>query len=154
VIGFVVDQLVFAFLFSSLLMPLLVAAGIVVLPDELGTTGGFAEIEAMLAAPGLVLSQVVLTTVYRWVWNAIGWSPGKRLLGLRTIDRHGRPPGMQRGLQRALFAIVSDVPLWLGYAFAAWDPERRTWHDRFASTWVVRASAIAGTRRGNEGQMS
>jgi uncharacterized RDD family membrane protein YckC len=69
------------------------------------------------------------------------------VVGLRTIDAHGAPPGWQRGLRRAAFALLSDLPLWLGYGVAMWDRERRTWHDRLASTWVVRANAIEARER-------
>ena len=141
-LGFVVDQLSFTMLFSVVLLPLLVATGIVVLPTNIDTLDGWAEIEALLSARGLVVSQVALTTAYRWLWNSLGWSPGKRMLGLRVIDARGTRPGWQRGLRRAAFAVLSDLPLWLGYGVAALDSERRTWHDRLAGTWVVRAKAI------------
>jgi uncharacterized RDD family membrane protein YckC len=141
-LGFVVDQLSFAVLFSVVLLPLLVGAGFVQLPDTFGALDGWAEIEALLSAQDLVVSQVLLTTVYRWLWNALGWSPGKRMFGLRLVDARGAAPGWQRGLRRAAFALLSDLPLWLGYGAAMWDRERRTWHDHLAGTWVVRAKAI------------
>jgi uncharacterized RDD family membrane protein YckC len=150
VIGFLVDQLLFAMLYSIVLLPLLLATGLVVLPVGIDALDGVAEIEALLSAPPLVFSQVALTTVYRWIWNALGWSPGKRLLGLRTIDARGEAPGLRKGLLRAGVAVVSDLPLWLGYAAAGWDRERRTWHDRIAGTWVVRAVALDEVRERSE----
>jgi uncharacterized RDD family membrane protein YckC len=147
-VGFLVDQLLFAMLFSIVLLPLLLASGVVALPAGIDALDGVAEIEALLSAPPLVFSQVALTTLYRWIWNALGWSPGKRLLGLRTIDTRGQAPGLQKGLLRAAVAVLSDLPLWLGYAAAGWDRERRTWHDRVSGTWVVRVAALkeAGER--------
>ena len=100
-----------------------------------------------LPPPGLAMS-VVLTVLYRWVWNSRGWSPGKRLFGLRIVDASGEPPGLQRGLARAMWAVISETPFYAGYLWAGWDQERRTWHDRLAGTWVVRAERRAD--RGNE----
>ena len=77
--------------------------------------------------------------LFRWPWNAIGWSPGKRLLGLRVVDAEGHAPGLLRGFVRSLFALASDLPLFIGYVWALFDGERRAWHDHLARTWVVRA---------------
>jgi uncharacterized RDD family membrane protein YckC len=141
-LGFAVDQILFAVVFSVVFYPLLLSLGIVTAPADIEGLSGWAEIEALLASEGLVSSQVVITVVYRWVWNALGWSPGKRLVGLRLIDARGEPPGWARGLRRAGFALLSDLPLWLGYAAAMWDGEHRTWHDRVAGTWVVRTKTL------------
>jgi uncharacterized RDD family membrane protein YckC len=111
-------------------------------PPEIETLSGWAEIQTLLASEGLVTAQVILTAVYRWLWNTLGWSPGKRMFGLRLIDARGAPPGWQRGLRRAGFSLLSDLPLWLGYAAAAWSRDRRTWHDHLAGTWVVRTKAV------------
>jgi uncharacterized RDD family membrane protein YckC len=35
-------------------------------------------------------------------------------------------------------AIVSGFALGIGYLWAAWDPERRTWHDMVANTRAFR----------------
>ena len=78
--------------------------------------------------------------LFRWPWNAIGWSPGKRLLGLRVVDAQGAPPGLVRGLVRSLFTLAGELPLFAGYLWALFDRQRRTWHDHLATTWVVRAS--------------
>ena len=77
--------------------------------------------------------------LFRWPWNAIGWSPGKRLLGLRVVDAEGNAPGLVRGFVRSLFALASDLPLFIGYVWAFFDGQRRAWHDHLARTWVVRA---------------
>lgn len=78
--------------------------------------------------------------LFRWPWNAIGWSPGKRLLGLRVVDAQGAPPGIVRGFVRSLFTLAGEIPLFAGYLWALFDRQRRTWHDHLATTWVVRAS--------------
>jgi uncharacterized RDD family membrane protein YckC/predicted Zn-dependent protease len=74
-----------------------------------------------------------------WASDWIGQTPGKRLLGLRVIRYDGHRPGPVHGLVRTQLRIVSMLPLFLGYLWAIWDGRKQTWHDKFASTCVVRA---------------
>jgi uncharacterized RDD family membrane protein YckC len=80
----------------------------------------------------------IVQVLVRWPWCAVGWSPGKRLFGLRVVDASGNVPGMRRGLTRAVFTLGSELPVFLGFFWALFDRERRTWHDHLAQTWVVR----------------
>lgn len=73
---------------------------------------------------------------YNWIFNTLGWSPGKRAVRLRLVDAEGRKPDRGRALRRTLIAIFS-VFLQLGYIWAAFDRQTRTWHDRVAGTYVV-----------------
>ena len=38
-------------------------------------------------------------------------------------------------------SIVSGLACGLGYLWMLWDPQRQTWHDKAAGTYVVRVSA-------------
>ncbi len=76
---------------------------------------------------------------YTWYFTAIGQSLGQGAMGIRTINAAGEPPGAGRALGRILASILSAIPLGLGYLWAAWHPETRTWHDSIAGTWVIRA---------------
>lgn len=40
---------------------------------------------------------------------------------------------------RAVFSLISGYALFLGYLWALWEPQRRTWHDLIAGTKVVPA---------------
>jgi uncharacterized RDD family membrane protein YckC len=80
---------------------------------------------------------VVTGLLLPWLWNSLGWSPAKRIIGLRIVDAAGNPPGWRRGLGRTAASFLSAMTLGLGYLAAAWHPEKRTWHDRMAGTWVV-----------------
>ena len=50
----------------------------------------------------------------------------------------GEPPSMGQLIGRYFAYIVSTIPLGLGYLWAAWDPQKQTWHDKLARTFVVR----------------
>jgi uncharacterized RDD family membrane protein YckC len=80
----------------------------------------------------------VVEVLVRWPWCTIGRSPGKWLFGLRVVDAEGNVPGIRRGLTRAAFTLASELPVFLGFLWALFDRERRTWHDHLAQTWVVR----------------
>jgi len=89
--------------------------------------------------------------IYHWVCNALGVSPGKRLMSLRIVGPavawprsdglppHSRP-GAVRGLLRSIGHALGIVPLGVGFWWALWDPENRALHDKLAGTWVVRVA--------------
>ena len=76
--------------------------------------------------------------VYLWIVNSAGFSVGKAIVGIRIVNASGDRPHVGRGFLRTIGSMVSSVPLFLGYLWAAWDNDRQTWHDRFASTHVVK----------------
>ncbi|TAJ20467.1 MAG: RDD family protein [Dehalococcoidia bacterium] len=84
-----------------------------------------------------VAGVIVVSIAIQAVWNSIGWSPAMRAIGLRIVDAHGNRPGWRRGLIRTAGTWPSALALGLGFLAAAWHPEKRTWHDRMAGTWVV-----------------
>lgn len=85
---------------------------------------------------------------YNWPWNSIGWSPGKRAVGLRLVRGEGAPPGPLHGFGRSVGALVSDLLLGFGYVWALWDRNNQTWHDKLAGTYVVRLPPAEDGREG------
>ncbi|MSP21542.1 MAG: RDD family protein [Dehalococcoidia bacterium] len=75
---------------------------------------------------------------YHWLWNSLGWSPGKRVFGLRVVTLEGRAPGAGRGFARTAGTLLSLTVFFVGYLWAAWDRRSQTWHDRIAGTYVVK----------------
>jgi hypothetical protein len=140
-----------------------------------GTAVGLPE-AAMTSAPTTAgsLFVVALTLPFQLAWSGwmegrFGWSPGKRLMGLRVVDAGGEVPGMRRSMARALLMVLPSVAgaaatalvstpddvsaldlavwlaLWLGLFLRVrpangWLAE----HDRLTGTRVVRA--LASTR--------
>lgn len=74
--------------------------------------------------------------LYRWlmITFANGQTLGKMAVGIRIARPDRRPVDLGRAAARAGMAILSGWALGLGYLWAAWDPERRTWHDMVADT--------------------
>ncbi len=84
-----------------------------------------------------------------WVFNAMGGTVGKRILGLRTVNQDLESLGLMQGLGRTLAAWLSWAPLGLGFLWATWDEEARTWHDKLAGTYVVRADSLPSLEQPN-----
>lgn len=83
----------------------------------------------------------VLAVIYNWFfWTRYdGQTPGKRLMNLRVVKANGSPLRDVDALIRALGYTVSGFFFGLGYLWALFDPQGRTWHDLLAGTLVVRA---------------
>ena len=105
--------------------------------DNTVPAGDDETIDLLIWAIGLPL--IFLGT---WVSNATGGSVGKRILGLRTVNQDLQRPSILRSLNRTLAAWLSWAPLGLGFLWATWDDEARTWHDKLAGTYVVQIDSI------------
>lgn len=67
-----------------------------------------------------------------------GQTPGKKAMDIRVMDiATGREIDYSRALIRNLGRIVSGIPIYLGYFWMLWDPEKQCWHDKFAKDVVV-----------------
>jgi len=141
VLGYAID---FSILLAVGLVLVAIIAAVAIEPEATD-----AEREQRLEELWPVVYLVVgaLQFVYNFVSNAIGWSPGKRMVRLRIVREDGQAPGLRLGLLRTLGAMISNLPLGLGYAWAIWDREHRTWHDRIARTWVSREADLEGRQR-------
>ena len=73
-----------------------------------------------------------------WTFNAIGWSPGQRAVGLQIIRDDGSRPGLGQGFARSIGMLPSLLVVLLGFLWPLWDDRRQTWHDKIAGTYVIR----------------
>ncbi len=91
------------------------------------------------AAVGFVLAVFVqLAYAVYFISSSSGQTPGMRIMSIRAIDATtgGRvDPG--KALVRWLMSIVSSFACLLGYIWMLWDPEKQTWQDKVAGTYVV-----------------
>lgn len=89
-----------------------------------------------------------------WCQGTRGWTVGRRLLGLRTVDvRTGRPVGLGRALVRALIVSLGALACGVGQAVVLLSPlfdgsgRHRGWHDRVAEAVVVDVRGLVTARR-------
>jgi uncharacterized RDD family membrane protein YckC len=89
--------------------------------------------------PGLALYLGLLALFYAgYFTGTTGQTPGKLMTGLRVLGASGRPPSYPRAMARALLGLVGIVLAGASLVPMAFDPARRTLHDRLFRTRVVR----------------
>jgi uncharacterized RDD family membrane protein YckC len=77
-----------------------------------------------------------------FIGSSSGQTPGMRVLNIRAVDAAtGGRVDYGRAFIRHVVGVVSQVLCYLGYLWMLWDPERQTWHDKAAGTFVVPTSA-------------
>jgi len=87
--------------------------------------------------PPILLWLGLVGAVYFIQELLMGQTVGKRLLNLTIVDAHGHRPLAIHVLIRNAVRIVGLLFFGLGYLWAAFDTERRTFHDWVSGTWVV-----------------
>lgn len=81
---------------------------------------------------------IALGLYFYWLDGAAGASPGKRVLGLRTVKTEtGQPIGGGMGIVRAIAHIVDQLPCYLGFLWPLWDDKRQTFADKLVGTVVL-----------------
>jgi uncharacterized RDD family membrane protein YckC len=115
----------------------------------------------LLGAWALLLVQAL---VQWWTHGTLGWTLGRRVLHLRTVDaRTGRPLGLGRVLLRGLVVAAGSVVLVGSFVVLASPLLDRTgrnrgWHDRVVGGEVVDLRTVegplAGRRDGGRGSRS
>ena len=72
-----------------------------------------------------------------WVWR--GQTVGMMAFNMRVVNvADGQKIDLLRGLLRYVGLIISIIPLFLGLIWAAFDARKQGWHDKIASTVVIR----------------
>jgi uncharacterized RDD family membrane protein YckC len=86
-----------------------------------------------ITAPLLVIVAVI------GFWIVWGATPGKMLLRLRIVDAdNGQRAKAWQCVGRYFMALLALAPVGIGYLWIAIDPRKQGWHDKIASTAVVR----------------
>lgn len=88
---------------------------------------------------------VVIYAFFVGFWTRSGRTLGMQSWGLRVETADGRPPSAKAASIRFFVAIISWLPLGLGYFWQLWDRDRLTWHDRASGTRLVHYPRPQGT---------
>ena len=70
-------------------------------------------------------------------WTHNGQTLGMQVWGLRIQNRDGSAISLWQALLRFLVAIGSWLLCGLGFFWALWDKEKRSWHDIYSESQVV-----------------
>jgi len=70
----------------------------------------------------------------------LGWTVGKRILGMRVMDGSGSRIGLAKSVIRNLLRLVDGLPAFniLGIVLIASSPKGQRFGDRVAGTYVIR----------------
>ena len=84
----------------------------------------------------LVLAGVVFA-FFVGFWSRSGRTLGMQSWGLQLETLDGQVPSATTASLRFMAALLSLLPLGLGFFWQLWDKDRLTWHDRISKTRIV-----------------
>ena len=97
-----------------------------------GTADDALDVVAGIVAIGYWIVVLVLVATR-------GQSPGKMAIGIKIVKMDGTPIGFGTTLFREVLGkFVSALIIWLGFIWILFDGQRQGWHDKIASTYVVK----------------
>ncbi|MCS9101276.1 RDD family protein [Pseudomonas aeruginosa] len=99
-----------------------------------------------LADRGALIGDPLLSTLlvfalfgfFAKFWTHNGQTLGMQVWGLRVQNRDGSAISLLQALLRFMIAIASWLCRGLGFLWMLWDKDKRTWHDRYSESQVVR----------------
>lgn len=84
-----------------------------------------------------LLMLAVIYVFFVGFWSRPGRTLGMQSWGLQLETFDGGKPSLGQATVRFLAAILSCLPLGLGFIWQLWDRDRLTWHDRLSGTKIV-----------------
>ena len=87
------------------------------------------------------LSLLLQAAYFTYFWSAAGKGQtlGSRALNIRVVKTDGSYLDYAGAFLRFIGFVISCVCFFLGVIWAAFDAQKQGWHDKIASTYVVRA---------------
>ncbi len=118
-----------AIIYDSLLVLALLFLGTI---PFVGVRGGDS------VAPGDALYQIAMSIIifvfFVSFWAGYGRTLGMQSWRLKIETNSGNKPGFAQASIRFFAAIVSWLPLGVGFWWQLWDKDGLTWHDRWSGT--------------------
>ncbi len=91
----------------------------------------------LLARLFFILEIGMAFALFGWFWTHGGQTLGMRAWKIRVVDEQGKTLNWQQSFFRFVAALFSCLAAGAGFWIAAFDPENKTWHDRFSRTYLV-----------------
>jgi uncharacterized RDD family membrane protein YckC len=87
------------------------------------------------------LSTLIGLAYYLYFWSSYGHGQtlGSRALGIRVVKTSGSELTLVDAFIRYVGLILSFIVVFIGVIWVAFDPNKQGWHDKIASTYVVKA---------------
>ena len=130
-LAFILDS----FLFSAIIAPLLV---LIYGRDYFYWSSEQTGMFAFYGVADFLLTTLLPVVLIIGFWIKLGATPGKLLLDCKVVDAKTlQPLGMKKALLRCLAYIASALPIYLGFAWIAFDKRKQGFHDKLAGTLVL-----------------
>ncbi|MHB1298930.1 MAG: RDD family protein [Gemmatimonadaceae bacterium] len=104
--------------------------------------GGLLVVSAISIDLAVPAAFVLLVVYFVWFLSLLrhGLTPGKKVMGLRVVDsQSGQIPGFGKMFIREIVGrFLSGLIFGLGYFWAIFDKNGQAWHDKLASTVVLK----------------
>ncbi|MEX0626459.1 MAG: RDD family protein [Chloroflexota bacterium] len=125
-----------AILIDAIVIGLLSAALIPITGAQITTTtNGVVTVNYAENAYSALIGLVYFIGFWAWRGQTVGMMPfNMQVVGVAD----GKKIDLVRGLLRYVGFIISIIPLFLGLIWAAFDSRKQGWHDKIASTVVIR----------------
>ena len=129
--GIVVDGVLFA------IVDLILSA--ILTSTTTTNVGGVATSESSRPTALIDLILVLLELAYfTYFWSNSGATPGQMLVGIKVVDKDsGENLRPSQAALRWAGLIISAIPIFIGYIWAAFDPQKQGWMDKLANSQVV-----------------
>jgi uncharacterized RDD family membrane protein YckC len=101
-------------------------------------SGGGEDIVSGANLAAQCVSILIALAYFVVFWATSGQTPGKMALGIKVIGTDGSRVTWGKAILRYIGYIISGVVFFLGFIWIAFDAKRQGWHDKIASTYVVR----------------
>lgn len=95
-----------------------------------------------ISDPICLVFLVVIFAYFILLEAYLGWTVGKRILGMRVVNGRGNKIGLTKSLMRNLLRLVDGLPALnlLGIILILTSPKEQRLGDRIAKTYVVRGN--------------
>lgn len=83
----------------------------------------------------------LLGPLYSWLMTGLndGRTLGKMAVGTKVVNEDGIAPSLLTAFMREVIGkFISAIVLYLGFIWIIFDPKFQGWHDKIASTYVIR----------------
>jgi uncharacterized RDD family membrane protein YckC len=87
----------------------------------------------------IIVALVIGVGYFVYFWTSSGQTIGKMVMGLKVVSAESGElldPGT--AVLRYVGYIVSSIPMYLGFFWVLWDPNKEGWHDKIAKTRVIK----------------
>jgi len=122
-----------AILYDSLLVLALMFVGTV---PFVAMSGGQQVESSYLPYQQLTLV-IIAWAFFAGFWSRSGCTLGMQSWRLRIVDQNGARPRLMASTIRFFAAVLSWLPLGLGFWWQIWDKDKLSWHDRLSGTRLL-----------------